>query len=134
MKLIGKTKKLEHVAYDVRGPVVAEADRMIEQGKKIMKLNIGNPAPFGFEAPDEIIRDMMANLHLSEGYSDSKGIFSARKAIMQYCQLKNMPNVGINDIYTGNYGRDAIGFENGFKNLCFFIRMNGYRNQFISLV
>ena len=102
MKLIGKTKKLENVAYDVRGPVVDEADRMIEQGIKIMKLNIGNPAPFGFEAPNEIIRDMMANLGQSEGYSDSKGIFSARKAIMQYCQLKNIPNVGMHDIYTGN--------------------------------
>lgn len=102
MKLIGKSKKLENVAYDVRGPVVDEADRMIEQGIKIMKLNIGNPAPFGFEAPNEIIRDMMANLDKSEGYSDSKGLFSARKAIMQYCQQKNIPNVGINDIYTGN--------------------------------
>ncbi len=102
MRLIGKTKKLENVAYDVRGPVVNEADRMIEQGIKIMKLNIGNPAPFGFEAPNEVVRDMMANLTLSEGYSDSKGIFSARKAIMQYCQLKNIPNVGMNDIYTGN--------------------------------
>ena len=102
MKLIGKTKKLENVAYDVRGPVVNEADRMIEQGIKIMKLNIGNPAPFGFEAPNEVVRDMMANLGQSEGYSDSKGIFSARKAIMQYCQLKNIPNVGMNDIYTGN--------------------------------
>ena len=102
MKLIGKTKKLENVAYDVRGPVVDEADRMIEQGIKIMKLNIGNPAPFGFEAPNEIIRDMMANLGQSEGYSDSKGIFSARKSIMQYCQLKNIPNVGMHDIYTGN--------------------------------
>ena len=102
MKLIGKTKKLENVAYDVRGPVVNEADRMIEQGIKIMKLNIGNPAPFGFEAPNEVVRDMMANLGQSEGYSDSKGIFSARKAIMQYCQLKDIPNVGMNDIYTGN--------------------------------
>lgn len=102
MKIIGKTKKLENVAYDVRGPVVDEAERMIEQGIKIMKLNIGNPAPFGFEAPNEIVRDMMSNLYQSEGYSDSKGIFSARKAIMQYCQLKKIPNVGINDIYTGN--------------------------------
>ncbi len=102
MKLIGKTKKLENVAYDVRGPVVNEADKMIEQGIKIMKLNIGNPAPFGFEAPNEVVRDMMANLGQSEGYSDSKGIFSARKAIMQYCQLKNIPDVGMNDIYTGN--------------------------------
>ena len=102
MKLIGKTKKLENVAYDVRGPVVNEADNMIEQGIKIMKLNIGNPAPFGFEAPNEVVRDMMANLGQSEGYSDSKGIFSARKAIMQYCQLKDIPGVGMNDIYTGN--------------------------------
>lgn len=102
MKIIGKTKKLDNVAYDVRGPVVDEADRMIEQGIKIMKLNIGNPAPFGFEAPNEIISDMMANLNNSEGYSDSKGIFSARKAIMQYCQIKGIPNVGMNDIYTGN--------------------------------
>ena len=102
MKMIGKTKKLENVAYDVRGPVVNEADKMIEQGIKIMKLNIGNPAPFGFEAPNEVVRDMMANLGQSEGYSDSKGIFSARKAIMQYCQLKNIPDVGMNDIYTGN--------------------------------
>jgi alanine-synthesizing transaminase len=102
MKLIGKTKKLENVAYDVRGPVVNEADKMIEQGIKIMKLNIGNPAPFGFEAPNEVVRDMMANLGQSEGYSDSKGIFSARKAIMQYCQLKDIPGVGMNDIYTGN--------------------------------
>jgi alanine-synthesizing transaminase len=102
MKIIGKTKKLDNVAYDVRGPVVDEADRMIEQGIKIMKLNIGNPAPFGFEAPNEIISDMMSNLSSSEGYSDSKGIFSARKAIMQYCQIKGIPNVGMNDIYTGN--------------------------------
>ena len=102
MKLIGKTRKLENVAYDVRGPVVNEADKMIEQGIKIMKLNIGNPAPFGFEAPNEIVRDMMANLGQSEGYSDSKGIFSARKAIMQYCQLKEIPGVGMHDIYTGN--------------------------------
>lgn len=102
MKLFEKSKKLENVSYDVRGPVVDEADRMIEQGIKIMKLNIGNPAPFGFEAPQEIIRDMMKNLDQSEGYSDSKGLLSARKAIMEECQLKNIPNVGINDIYTGN--------------------------------
>jgi alanine-synthesizing transaminase len=97
-----KSRKLDNVCYDVRGPVVDEADRMIEQGISIMKLNIGNPAPFGFEAPTEIIHDMMANLTNAEGYSDSKGIFSARKAIMQYCQLKQIPNVGMQDIYTGN--------------------------------
>ncbi len=102
MKLFEKSRKLDNVCYDVRGPVVEEADRMIEQGIRILKLNIGNPAPFGFEAPTEVIHDMMSNLTSSEGYSDSKGIFSARKAIMQYCQLKAIPNVGINDIYTGN--------------------------------
>ncbi len=102
MKLYEKSRKLDNVCYDVRGPVVEEADRMIEQGIRILKLNIGNPAPFGFEAPTEVIHDMMSNLTSSEGYSDSKGIFSARKAIMQYCQLKGIPNVGINDIYTGN--------------------------------
>lgn len=102
MKVFEKSSKLENVCYDVRGPVVEEADRMIEQGMDILKLNIGNPAPFGFDAPNEIIRDMMANLRNTEGYSDSKGIFAARKAIMQYCQLKNIPNVGMNDIYTGN--------------------------------
>ncbi len=102
MKLLEKSRKLDNVCYDVRGPVVEEADRMIEQGIRILKLNIGNPAPFGFEAPTEVIHDMMSNLTSSEGYSDSKGIFSARKAIMQYCQLKGIPNVGVNDIYTGN--------------------------------
>lgn len=102
VRLFEKSRKLDNVCYDVRGPVVEEADRMIEQGIRILKLNIGNPAPFGFEAPTEVIHDMMANLTNSEGYSDSKGIFSARKAIMQYCQLKGIPNVGINDIYTGN--------------------------------
>jgi len=108
MKTFEKSRKLDNVCYDVRGPVVDEADRMIEQGISIMKLNIGNPAPFGFEAPIEIIRDMMENLTNSEGYSDSKGVFSARKAIMQYCQLKNIPNVGTGDIYTGNGASELI--------------------------
>jgi alanine-synthesizing transaminase len=82
--------------------VLEEADRMQEEGISILKLNTGNPATFGFEAPNEIIRDLIMNVRESEGYSDSKGIFSARKAIEQYCQLKNFPNVTINDIYTGN--------------------------------
>ncbi len=102
MEKFEKSSKLENVCYDVRGPVVESADRMIEQGMDILKLNIGNPYPFGFDAPNEIINDMIANLRNAQGYSDSKGIFSARKAIMQYCQLKNIPNVGVNDIYTGN--------------------------------
>ena len=102
MRIFEKSSKLENVCYDVRGPVVEEAGRMEEQGISILKLNIGNPAPFGFKAPEEVIHDMAANLRNTEGYCDSKGIFSARKAIMQYCQLKKIPNVGINDIYTGN--------------------------------
>lgn len=102
MRTFGKSSKLDHVLYDVCGPVVEEAARMEEEGKKILKLNIGNPAPFGFSAPDEVIEDMMQNVRDCQGYSDSRGIFSARKAIMQYCQLKGIPGVMMNDIYTGN--------------------------------
>ena len=102
MRVFEKSHKLDHVCYDIRGPVMDEADRMIANGVKILKLNIGNPAPFHFIAPDEIIQDMIFNLRDAEGYSDSKGIFSARKAIMQYSQIKKIPGVGINDIYTGN--------------------------------
>ncbi|MDO4344572.1 MAG: pyridoxal phosphate-dependent aminotransferase [Eubacteriales bacterium] len=102
MKQYGKSTKLDHVCYDIRGPVLDEADRMEENGDTILKLNIGNPAPFGFRAPDEVVKDMMANLPNTQGYSDSRGLFSARKAIMQYCQLKHIPNVGMNDIYLGN--------------------------------
>jgi alanine-synthesizing transaminase len=85
-----------------------EAQRMEALGSKITKLNIGNPAPFGFAAPDEIVLDLIYNLRNSEGYSDSRGLFSARKAIMQYCQLKNIPNVGIDDIFTGNGASELI--------------------------
>ena len=102
MRTFEKSTKLDNVCYDVRGPVVEEADRMIADGVHILKLNIGNPAPFGFTAPEEVIRDMMRNLPETEGYSDSKGLFPARKAIMQYCQLKKISNVEIGDIYTGN--------------------------------
>ncbi|MDQ8524908.1 pyridoxal phosphate-dependent aminotransferase [Enterococcus faecium] len=102
MREFEKSNKLESVSYDVRGPVLEEAERMQEEGISILKLNTGNPAPFGFEAPNEVIRDLIMNARDSEGYSDSKGIFSARKAIEQYCQLKHFPNVTINDIYTGN--------------------------------
>ncbi|WEV61362.1 pyridoxal phosphate-dependent aminotransferase [Streptococcaceae bacterium ESL0729] len=97
-----KSDKLEHVSYDIRGPVLEEADRMRANGEKILRLNTGNPAEFGFTAPDEVIRDLIMHTRDSEGYSDSKGLFSARKAIMQYCQLKGFPNVDVNDIYTGN--------------------------------
>lgn len=102
MKLFEKSKKLDNVCYDIRGPVMDEANRMEANGMEILKLNIGNPAPFGFNAPDEVVVDMIYNLRSTEGYSDSKGLFAARKAIMQYCQLKGIPNVGVNDIYTGN--------------------------------
>ena len=108
MRYFEKSHKLDNVCYDVRGPVVDEANRMIEQNIDILKLNIGNPYPFGFNAPNEIIQDISYNLLESQGYSDSKGIFAARKAIMQYCQLKNIPNVGINDIYTGNGASELI--------------------------
>ena len=102
MRVFSKSSKLDHVLYDVRGPVVAEAARMEEAGKKILKLNIGNPAPFGFEAPDEVVFDMKSNIRDCEGYSDSRGLFSARKAVMQYYQLLHFPKIDIHDIYTGN--------------------------------
>ncbi|MFR0889107.1 aminotransferase class I/II-fold pyridoxal phosphate-dependent enzyme [Gallintestinimicrobium sp.] len=97
-----KSSKLNNVLYDVRGPVVDEAERMESSGVQILKLNIGNPAPFGFRTPDEVIYDMRQQLTECEGYSPAKGLFAARKAIMQYAQLKNIPNVTIEDIYTGN--------------------------------
>ena len=108
MRTFAKADKLEHVLYDVRGPVVDEATRLEEMGMKVLKLNIGNPAPFGFHAPEEVIQDMRANLVDCEGYSDSRGIFAARKAIMQYAQLKNIPNVTMKDIYTGNGASELI--------------------------
>ena len=102
MRTFNKSSKLDHVSYDVRGPVLDEAMRMEENGIHILKLNIGNPAPFGFRTPDEVVQDMASQLTETEGYSDSKGLFSARKAIMQYDQLKGIPNVQMSDIYTGN--------------------------------
>lgn len=108
MRTFDKSEKLNNVLYDVRGPVVDEAGRMEEDGMEILKLNIGNPAPFGFSAPQEVILDMLSNIRSSQGYSDSRGIFSARKAIMQYCQLKHIPNVTMNDVYTGNGASELI--------------------------
>ena len=102
MREFKKSSKLDNVLYDVRGPVVEEANRMEENGMRILKLNIGNPAPFGFSTPDEVVYDMQRQLTECEGYSASKGLFSARKAIMQYSQIKNIPNVTVDDIYTGN--------------------------------
>ncbi len=102
MRTFNKSTKLDNVCYDIRGPVMDEAVKMESQGQRILKLNIGNPAPFGFTAPDEVIRDMMYNLRECEGYSDSKGMFSARKSIMQYYQVKGVKGVDIGDIYLGN--------------------------------
>jgi len=102
MITVKKSHKLDDVCYDIRGPVLREARRLEEEGHKILKLNIGNPSPFGFDAPDEIVQDMIHNVPESQGYSDSRGLYSGRKAVMQYCQEKNIANVGIDDIYLGN--------------------------------
>ncbi len=108
MRIFPKSSKLDNVLYDIRGPVLEEAQRLEADGCQILKLNIGNPAPFGLFAPDEVIQDMIRNLPQSEGYSDSRGLFSARKAIMQYCQQKNIAGVGVDDIYTGNGVSECI--------------------------
>ncbi len=101
-RLIKKSDKLDEVCYDIRGPVLKEAHRLEEEGHHVLKLNIGNPAPWGFEAPEEILRDVIHNIPASQGYSDSKGIYSARKAIMQYAQQIGIKDVDIEDIYIGN--------------------------------
>ena len=108
MRTFAKASKLDNVLYDVRGPVVDEAARMEEQGMKILKLNIGNPAPFGFTAPEEVILDIRENIPNCQGYSDSRGIFAARKAVMQYAQIKNIPNVTMKDVFTGNGASELI--------------------------
>ena len=102
MERFPKSDKLEHVCYDIRGPVHKEELRLEEEGHKILKLNIGNPAPFGFEAPDEILVDVLRNLPSAQGYCDSKGLYSARKAIVQYYQSKDIRSVTVNDVYIGN--------------------------------
>ncbi|WP_028535836.1 pyridoxal phosphate-dependent aminotransferase [Paludibacterium yongneupense] len=102
MQPIRKSQKLDNVCYDIRGPVLEHAKLMEDEGHRIIKLNIGNPAPFGFFAPDEIIEDVIVNLPSASGYSDSKGLFAARKAIMHYAQEKKLPNVSMEHIYIGN--------------------------------
>jgi alanine-synthesizing transaminase len=102
MKKIYKSNKLENVCYEIRGPILVEAKKMEDEGHRILKLNIGNPAPFGFEAPDDILKDVIHNLPKSQGYSDSNGIYSARVAVMQYYQQKNVKNVKVEDIFIGN--------------------------------
>ncbi|MEY4475788.1 MAG: hypothetical protein RL248_1555 [Pseudomonadota bacterium] len=99
---IEKSSKLDNVCYDIRGSVLKEAKRLEEEGHKVLKLNIGNPAPFGFDAPDEILVDVIRNLPTAQGYCDSKGLFSARKAIMQHYQAREMRDLAVEDIYIGN--------------------------------
>ena len=99
---IRKSAKLADVCYDIRGPVQAEAHRLEEEGHRILKLHLGNPAPFGFEAPEEILRDVIHNLPSSQGYCDSKGLYSARKAVMQECQRQGVAGVDIDDVIIGN--------------------------------
>ena len=102
MPLIKKSKKLSDVCYDIRGPVLQEAKRLEDEGATIIRLNIGNPAPFGFDAPEEIIKDVIHNLPSAQGYCEAKGLFSARKAIMQQCQKQGIDGVDPEDIYIGN--------------------------------
>jgi len=108
MSNIKKSDKLNGVCYDIRGPVLEHAYRLEEEGHRILKLNIGNPAPFGFAAPDEIIQDVIYNLPNAEGYTASRGLFVARKAIMQECQRLKIPNVEIDDIFLGNGASELI--------------------------
>ena len=107
-RYFSKSTKLDNVLYDVRGPVVEEAGRMEAKGEKILKLNIGNPAPFGFRTTDQIISDMTANLTNCEGYSDSKGLMASRLAILDYARFRGLPNVDVDDIYTGNGASELI--------------------------
>jgi alanine-synthesizing transaminase len=102
MKQVEKSSKLNNVCYEIRGPVLEEAKRLEEDGHRILKLNIGNPAPWGFEAPEELIIDVIHNLPTSQGYCDSKGLFSARKAVMQQYQQRQVFGLEIEDIYIGN--------------------------------
>jgi len=102
MKMIKKSSKLDNVCYEIRGEVLKEAKRLEEEGHRILKLNIGNPAPFGFDVPEELQTDIIHNLPSAQGYCDSKGLFSARKAVMQYTQQKDIVGVDIEDIYLGN--------------------------------
>ena len=102
MKTINKSSKLRNVCYEIRGQIAAEAKRLEDEGHKILKLNIGNPAPFGFAAPDDILKDVIHNLPTAQGYSDSQGIYPARVAVMQYFQQLGIRNVAIDDIFLGN--------------------------------
>lgn len=108
MKPIAKSGKLANVCYDIRGPVLDKARQMEEEGQKIIKLNIGNLAVFGLEPPDEIVQDMIRNMPHSAGYTDSKGLFAPRKAVVHYCQEKNIAGVSVDDVYLGNGASELI--------------------------
>ncbi|MBN1130196.1 MAG: pyridoxal phosphate-dependent aminotransferase [Chitinispirillaceae bacterium] len=108
MHPIKKSSKLDNVLYDIRGPVLEAANRLEEEGLRVIKLNTGNPAPFGLFAPDEVIHDMIVNLRDTQGYCDSRGLFPARKAIMQYCQEKHIDGVETDDIFIGNGASECI--------------------------
>ncbi|NBS93997.1 MAG: aminotransferase class I/II-fold pyridoxal phosphate-dependent enzyme, partial [Betaproteobacteria bacterium] len=106
--LVLKSAKLANVCYDIRGPVLARAREMEEEGHRVIKLNIGNLAPFGFDAPEEIVQDVIHNLPEAAGYSDSKGLFAARKAVQQYAQEKGVAGVTIDDVFIGNGASELI--------------------------
>ena len=102
-RTLGQPRKLQNVVYEIRGPALTEAARLEAEGHRILKLNIGNPAPFGFDAPDEILRDVIAALPTAQGYSDSRGILSARRAIVaRYEEVPGFPHLDIDDVYLGN--------------------------------
>jgi alanine-synthesizing transaminase len=111
VKPIAKSSKLADVGYDIRGPVLEKARQMQEEGHKIIQLNIGNLAVFGFEPPDEIVQDMIRNLPASAGYTDSKGLFAPRKAVVHYTQEKHIAGVGVDDVYLGNGASELIAFS-----------------------
>ena len=102
MRPIVQSRKLQHVRYDVRGPILAEAQRLESEGHKILKLNIGNPAPFGFEAPEAIVADIVHHLPDAQGYSDSRGIYEARTAVAQYYQERGLTATSVEDVFIGN--------------------------------
>ncbi len=129
---VSKSNKLANVCYDIRGPVLKHAKRLEEEGHRILKLNIGNPAPFGFEAPEEILQDVIRNLPTAQGYSDSKGLFSARKAVMQYYQQKQVEGVGIEDIYLGN-GVSSHVLCLTFNGLSKSYRVAGFRSGWVAI-
>jgi len=110
MQPILQSKKLENVFYSIRGPILQQANKMEEAGERILKLNIGNPAPFGFDAPDDILKDVIRQLPTAQGYSDAQGIYSARVSVMQYYQQKGIDNIAIEDVYIGNGVSEMITF------------------------